>query len=602
VIGLVIKSLFPDHDGTFALVQRLLVENALPHWRRYAGAYVLMAIMAGCTAASAYLLGSAINQAYVIRSFAGVAVVAVLIVVLSAIKGFANYGQAVMLSRIGARIVAENQRRTLLKLLNEGLPFFGLRHSSEFLARLAAGANGASVVVNLLVTAAGRDLLTVVGNCIVMMVADPMLLLLSLVVVPPALMVLRKLIRRINTIARSQFTGGAQIMETLQETVQGIRIVKAFTLEEQMRAKFDTSVGTVERDSVKMARVSNRASPLMETLGGIAIALVVIYGGHRVIIGGATPGAFFSFITAFLLAYEPAKRLAKLNLDLSTGLVGVRVLFEIIDTPATEPLDDKAPPLALQDARVEFANVSFAYRPGEPVLKNMSFVAEPSKVTALVGYSGGGKSTVLNLILRFYDVQGGRITIDGQDIAMVSRRSLRRQVAYVGQDVHLFSGSIRDNIAFGRPGATAAQIEAAARAAHAHDFIMSFPKGYDSPVGEHGVSLSGGQRQRIAIACALIKNAPIILLDEATAALDAESEKHVQEAIAELCNGRTTIMIAHRLSTIMHADKILVVEGGQIVETGRHEELMRRGGRYASFYRLQLQHDADSVVPAAAAI
>jgi ATP-binding cassette subfamily B protein len=256
----------------------------------------------------------------------------------------------------------------------------------------------------------------------------------------------------------------------------------------------------------------------------------------------------------------------------------------------------------LQDARVEFANVEFAYRASEPVLKSLSFVAEPSKVTALVGHSGGGKSTVLNLILRFYDVQEGRITIDGQDIAGVSRRSLRRQIAYVGQDVHLFSGSIRDNIALGRPGATDAEIKAAARAAHAHDFIMSFPKGYDSPVGEHGVSLSGGQRQRVAIACALIKNAPIILLDEATAALDAESEKHVQEAVAELCKGRTTIMIAHRLSTIMHADKIVVIEAGQVVETGRHEELLRRGGRYASFYRLQLQHDADSPMPAAAAL
>jgi ATP-binding cassette subfamily B protein len=388
----------------------------------------------------------------------------------------------------------------------------------------------------------------------------------------------------------------------MQETVQGIRIVKAFTLEDQMRAKFDASVGTLERDSVKMARVSNRAGPLMETLGGIAIGLVVIYGGYRVIVGGASPGAFFTFIAAFLLAYEPAKRLAKLNLDLSNGLVGVRVLFEILDTSATEPIDDKAPPLVLKDARVEFADVSFAYRPGEPVLRDLSFVAEPSKVTALVGHSGGGKSTVLNLILRFYDVQDGRITIDGQDIAAVSRRSLRRQIAYVGQDVHLFSGSIRDNIAFGRPGVTQDEIEAAARAAHAHDFIMGFPKGYDSPVGEHGVQVSGGQRQRVAIARALIKNAPIILLDEATAALDSESEKHVQEAIAELCKGRTTIMIAHRLSTIMHADKIVVIEGGQIVETGRHEELFRRGGRYASFYRLQLQHDGDSSVPAAAAL
>jgi ATP-binding cassette subfamily B protein len=602
VIGSATRKLFADPHGTPALVQRLLVENALPHWRRYAVAYVLMAIMAACTAGSAYLLGSAINQAYVDRNFTGVAAVALAIVLVSAIKGFANYGQSVMLARIGARIVAENQRRTLVKLLNEGLPFFGRRHSTEFLARLSTGATSASVVVNLLVSAAGRDLLTVAGNCIVMLIGDPVLLLMFLLVVAPCLKVLRKLIRRINVIAMSQFTGGAKIWEALQETVQGIRIVKAFTLEEQMRAKFDASVGGLERDSVQMARVSNRAGPLMEMLGGMAIGAVVIYGGYRVIIGGASPGAFFTFIAAFLLAYEPAKRLAKLNLDLTNGLVGVRMLFEILDTPATEPIDDKAPPLALKDARVEFAAVSFAYRPGEPVLRDFSFVAEPSKVTALVGHSGGGKSTVLSLILRFYDVQDGRITIDDQDIAAVSRRSLRRQIAYVGQDVHLFSGSIRDNIAFGRPGATSDEIEAAARAAHAHDFIMSFPKGYDSPVGEHGVQLSGGQRQRVAIARALIKNAPIILLDEATAALDSESEKHVQEAVAELCKGRTTIVIAHRLSTIMHADKIVVIEGGQISETGRHEELLRRGGRYASFYRLQLQHDADTAAPAAAVL
>jgi ATP-binding cassette subfamily B protein len=599
VIRSAINSLFADPNGTPALVRRLLVENAWPHRRQYALAYVLMAIMAAATGGSAYLLGKGINQAYVDRNFVGVTVVAALIILVSAVRGFAAYGQALVMARIGACIVAENQRRTLLKLLNEGLPFFGRRHSTEFLARLTAGANSASVVVNLFVAAAGRDLLTLLATCAVMMVGDPVLLLLFLVVIAPSMKVLRKLIRRINAIAMSQFTGGAQIMETLQETVQGIRIVKAFTLEEQMRAKFDASVGKLEHDSVKMARVSNRAGPLMDTLGGIAIALVVIYGGYRVIVGGSTPGAFFSFITAFLLAYEPAKRLAKLNLDLTNGLVGVRVLFEILDTPASEPIDDNAPRLALKDARVEFANVGFAYRAGEPVLKNFSFVAEPSKVTALVGHSGGGKSTVLNLILRFYDLQQGRITIDGQDIAAVSRRSLRRQIAYVGQDVHLFSGSIRDNIALGRPGATDAEIEAAARAAHAHDFIMRFPKGYDSPVGEHGVSLSGGQRQRVAIACALIKDAPIILLDEATAALDAESEKHVQEAVAELCKGRTTIMIAHRLSTIMHADKIVVIESGQVVDTGRHEELLRRGGRYASFYRLQLQHDADSPAPAA---
>ena len=601
VTGSIFKSPFADRDGTASLLRRLLTENAVGHWRLYAIAFALMGIAAGATAASAYLLGSVINQAYVERSFPGVVALAATIVALFATKGFANYGQTVMLSRIGARIVAENQRRMFDKLLNEGLGFFANRHSTDFLARLPAGAAGASFVVNLMITAVGRDLLSVIGLGAVMVFQDPMLSLVSLVALPPVLLVLRKMIRRINAIARSQFTGGAEILETMQETVQGIRIVKAFTLEEQMRRKFDLSVVEFERESVKLARLANRASPLKETLGGAAIALAIVYGGDRVIVGGATPGAFFSFIAAFLLAYEPAKRLAKLNIDLSGGLVGVRVMYEIVDGAASEPIEDALPPLSLTQARVEFADVGFAYRPDEPVLRDMSFVAEPSRVTALVGPSGGGKSTVLNLILRLYDAQSGKVFIDGQDITTTSRRSLRGQIGYVGQDVQLFSGTIRDNIAFGKLGATEAEIMAAARAAHAHDFIAGFPLGYDSPVGEHGTRLSGGQRQRIAVARALIKNAPIILLDEATAALDSESERYVQEAVAELCKGRTTVVIAHRLSTIMHADRILVVEDGQIAEAGRHEELLRRGGRYASFYRLQLQHHDADPVPAAAA-
>ena len=347
-----------------------------------------------------------------------------------------------------------------------------------------------------------------------------------------------------------------------------------------------------------MARAANRASPLMETLGGFTIALATIYGGYRVIETGATPGEFVSFLAAFLLAYEPAKRLARLNIDLNNNLVGVRVLYEVIDSPSGEPSDDGLPPLKLTTARLEFADVHFAYHAGTPVLRGMSFVAQPGKLTALVGPSGGGKSTVLSLILRFYDADAGRILIDGQDITTVSRRSLREETAYVGQIVHLFRGTIRENIALGRLDASEAEIVAAAKAAHAHEFILAFPAGYDTPVGEHGLQLSGGQRQRIAVARALIKDAPIILLDEATAALDSESERHVQEAIAELCKGRTTIVIAHRLSTIMHADCILVVEGGLIVESGRHDELLRKGGRYASFYRLQLKEQAPAREPA----
>jgi ATP-binding cassette, subfamily B, bacterial MsbA len=575
--------------SAIALIRRLLTEQGLSHWRKYAIAFVMMAVSAGCTAFSAYLIGDVINQAYVNHNLTGIITLGFATMALFATKGAATYGHTVMLSRIGNRIVADNQRAVFAKLLKEGLGFFSDRHSTEFIARLTAGAAAATQILNLLITSLGRDALSLIGLVTVMVVQDPLMSFLSFVVAPPAFFVLRKLVRRIHGIARSQFHGNTRIIETLQETLQGIRIVKAFTLEDEMRARFDSNVTAVESEANKMARVGSRASPLMETLGGIAIAIAIMYGGYRVIDTGATPGQFFSFITAFLLAYEPAKRLARLNVELNSGLVGVRILFEVLDSPPSEPDDSNNPALQVTAARVELDDVRFAYRPDEPVLRDMSFVAEPGKLTALVGPSGSGKSTVINLILRFYAPQRGKIIIDGQDIADVSGQSLREHLAYVGQDVFLFRGTIRENIAFGKPGATDDEIVAAAKGAFAHDFILSFPRGYDTPVGEHGLQLSGGQRQRVAIARALIKNAPIILLDEATASLDSESELQVREAMEHLCQGRTTIAIAHRLHTVAHADRIHVIEDGRVVESGRHDELLRKGGRYAAFYRLQLK-------------
>jgi ATP-binding cassette, subfamily B, bacterial MsbA len=575
--------------STSVLVRRLLVDEALGYWPRYAIAFVLMGIAAGATALTAYLLGTMTNEAYVNHNFHGIVVIGVIAAVIFATKGVATYGAAVMLSRIGNSIVANNQRRLFDKLLQQNIGFFADRHSSEFIARLTTGAAAVGQVINLLITAIGRDLMSLIGLTIVMVIQDPVMALIGLITVPPAFYFLRKLIRRVRNIARIQFTGGTRIIETVQEALQGLRMVKAFALEDEMRRRLERRVADVQHESNKMARISNRASPLMEMLGGITVALATIYGGYRVIETGATPGQFVSFLAAFLLAYEPAKRLARLNIDLNNNLVGVRVLYEVIDSPSGEPNDDNLAPLKLTRARVEFSEVGFAYRDDTPVLRGMSFVAKPGKVTALVGPSGGGKSTVLNLLLRFYDVDSGSILIDGQNIASVSRRSLRHEIAYVGQIVHLFRGTIRENIALGKLRGTDAEVIAAAKAAHAHDFIMSFPAGYDTPVGEHGLQLSGGQRQRVAIARALIKNSPIILLDEATASLDSESERHVQEAFAELCKGRTTLVIAHRLSTIMHADCILVVENGTVVESGCHNELLRKGVRYASFYRLQFK-------------
>jgi ATP-binding cassette, subfamily B, bacterial MsbA len=585
--------------GAYEIVRRLLLEQGLRHWRKYLIAFILMGIAAGATAASAYLIGTVVNEAYVSRNFPGIVILGGVTVALFASKGLATYGFSVMLSRIGNRIIADNQRAVFAKLLNEGLGFFSDRHSTEFIARLTTGSAAATQILNLLITSIGRDFLSLIGLVAVMVWQDPLMSFFSFVVAPPAFFVLRKLVRRIYSIARSQFHGNTRVVETLQETLQGIRIVKAFTLEGIIRERFDRNVAAVEHEANKMARVSNRASPLMETLGGCAIAIALIYAGYRVVVTGATPGQFFSFITAFLLAYEPAKRLARLNIELNSGLVGVRILFEILDSPPSEPADDDKPPLHIKNARITFDDVHFAYRSEEAVLRGMTFVAEAGKLTSLVGPSGGGKSTVFNLIMRFYEFEHGKILIDEQDITKVSRRSLRRHIAYVGQDVFLFRGTIRENIAFGKPGASEDEIVAAAQGAFAHDFILSFPRGYDTPVGEHGLQLSGGERQRIAIARALIKNAPIILLDEATAALDSESELQVREAMERLCRGRTSLAIAHRLHTVSHADHIYVIEDGRVVESGRHDELLRKHGRYATFYRLQLK-EQETRAPVAA--
>jgi ATP-binding cassette, subfamily B, bacterial MsbA len=590
------RKITDDPYGAAILIRRLIMEQGAAYWRRYLYAFVLMGVVAGATSLSAYVLGEAINKAYVDKNVPGIAIFSGIILLLFIVRGIAIYAQTVTLSKISNAILANNQRRLFSKLMSESVAFFSERHSSEFLARLTQGANSVTQVLNLLINAVGRDLLLLIGLVAVMLIQDAYMAMLGFLIAPPAMLFLRKLVKRIRGLAYTQFTGTADILETMQESLQGIRTVKAFTLEETMRERIDESIAAVERNANKMARVSNRSSPLMETLGGLAVAGGLMYGGYGVVMLNATPGQFFSFLTAFLMAYEPAKRLARLNIDLNSHLVGARMLLEVVDSPASELSDDDKPALELTDARVELRDVSFAYRPNELVLNRMSFVAEPGKMTALVGPSGGGKSTVLALLLRFYEVTRGEILIDGQSIAKVSRRSLRQQTAYVGQDVYLFRDTVRANIAFGKEGATEAEIIDAAKAACAHEFIMSFPLGYDTPVGEHGTQLSGGQRQRIAVARALIKNAPIILLDEATAALDSESEKQVQEAIEHLCQNRTTIVIAHRLHTIMHADTILVVEAGEIVERGRHDDLLRRGGRYASFFRLQ-QRETTTLAP-----
>lgn len=575
------------NSDDIALIRRIVVENVPRHWRGYALAFAMTAIVAGCTSYTAYLIGSIVNATYLQRNFAAVATLSATLVGLFALRGLATYGHAVAVARVGNRITAETQRRLFDKLLKQGVNYFAHRHSSEFMANAVIGAPAIGNILNQMVLTLGRDLLSMVCLIGVMIWQDPTLSLICLAVMPLALVGVQKLVVRARRIASTHFAGATEMLATLQETVQGFKIVKAFTLEEMLRSRVDGNIAKLESASNRLARVSNRSSPLIEALGGIAIGMACLYGGYRVLEANAAPGEFVSFMTAFLLAFEPARRVGRLKLDISGYLATSDGLFKFFDARPTEDDDTGKPPLRPTAGRIELSNVAFAYRNDTPVLRDLSLIAEPGRLTALVGPSGGGKTTVFNLLLGFYDAVGGQVAIDGQDVREVSRYSLRSQIAYVGQDIFLFQGNIRDNIRIGKLGASEEEVVEAAKAAFAHDFIMSFPAGYATPVGEGGSQLSLGQRQRIAVARAFIRNTPIVLLDEPTASLDSESEHKVQAAIRRLCAAKTTLAIAHRLNTILDADRILVIEHGRIVESGRHEELLRLNGRYATFFRLQ---------------
>ncbi len=581
------KKVFADPYSAPSLIRRLLVEHAIRRWRAYAFVLVMMSIMAASTAAAAYLIGHAVNEAYVNRNITAVLSVCAGIIVVSTLKGLATYFQALELARISNGIVADNQRRLFEKLLQQGLGFFADRHSSEFSARITWGARSASDTINTLVTSLGRDAMSLIGLLGVMIFQSPALSLLSFIVLPMAVLLTRGAIKRVRLIVRNEFGASADILEALQETVQGFKIIEAFNLHSLMRNRINTNVDNIEKVSNKLARAMNFTNPMMESLGGIAIALVIFAGGYQTVVLNGSPGEYISFITAFLLAYEPAKRLTRLNIELSNSLTGVRILFEFFDLPERSDDSSKAD-IKVSRGCVEFRNVEFSYRPDTPVLRGASLTAEPGCVTALVGPSGGGKSTIFNLLLRLYENYRGSIFIDGTEISTVSRKLLRDHFAFVGQDAFLFRGSVRENIALGNPDATEADIIAAAKAAHAHEFIDRFPSRYDTQVGEHGLQLSGGQRQRISVARALIRKASIILLDEPTSFLDTQTEQYVNLAISKLFSGRTRLIIAHRLNTIINADNIYVIEDGRIVESGHHQFLLNHGARYAHFFNLHL--------------
>ncbi|MCM5557666.1 ABC transporter transmembrane domain-containing protein [Pleomorphomonas sp. JP5] len=576
---------------------RLFRANFRPYARRYAFALSMMVIAALATAGSAYIIKDIINKIFIDKDGALVFVIAGAIVFIYLVKGFATYFSSVTLTKIGNSMVARLQRQLYDAVLRQDIVFFQRHALGDIMVRISQNASAARAAIDLIVLSLGRDLFTLVSLVAVMVVQNPIMSGLSLLIAPPAIYGITHLLKKVRTAARKEVVTSAQIVTIVQESVQGIRVVKSFGLEDRLRAAFNVATGNVETLSNRIATLGARSSPLMETLGGLAIAFVVMFGGYQIVHYNADPGAFFSFITALLMAYEPAKRLARFNLDLEKALVGVRMMYEVLDeVPELQSAPD-AVEAKFDSAAVTFDRVDFAY--GEaPVLKGLSLTAPENSVVALVGPSGAGKSTVFSLVERFYDPTGGAVLVNGTDIRRFTVESLRRHVALVTQDTFLFDGSVAANIADGRPDASRAEIEAAARDANAYDFIMAMPDGFDSRVGEGGGNLSGGQRQRIAIARAILRQAPILLLDEATSALDAQAERDIQEALGRLMKGRTTFVIAHRLATVRDADIIYVMDKGEVVQKGNHEQLMAEGGLYAHLRALQFKDEKPDAVAA----
>ncbi|KJF70474.1 MULTISPECIES: ABC transporter ATP-binding protein [Rhizobium/Agrobacterium group] len=573
------------------LLARLFKENFKKHVGWYAAAIAAMVVVAGTTSLSAWIMRDIVNSVYLKQGFDVVLKIAFAVATIFIVKGLATFVQSYYLSKAGNSIVAEQQRKIYDRLLKQGVSFFQNLPSSELLIRVTYNAQAARSVIDTIVTSFIRDLLSLVGLIIVMFAQNFLLSAISMIIGPIAILSVRLVLRRVRKIMEAELASLGEIVNVVQETSIGVRVIKAFSLEKLMRQRMNKAVSDVEQRANGIAKLEAATSPIMETLSGLAIAVVIAVSGYTVLEKGGSPGDLMAFITALLLAYEPAKRLARMRVQIEGGMIGVRMMFEVLDAPLTLTEKKDAAPLPKASGDVALKNVSFEYVSGQPVLKDVSVLFEGGKMTALVGPSGSGKSTIINLMMRLYDPQNGSVEINGMDLRDVSFASLREHVSYVGQETFLFSGTVKHNISVGRDNATEEEIIAAAKAANAHDFIMKMANGYDTKLGENGSGLSGGQRQRVAIARAMLRDADILILDEATSALDSESEALVRDALERLTHNKTSIVIAHRLSTINRADKIVVMDNGEVVEQGSRRELLETDGLYKRLHTIQFDAD-----------
>lgn len=589
-----------SHATSDALIRRLVKEQLWPQRKRVALTFICMVLVAGASASMIYLLKDVVDEVLVAKDRGMLYLLPGVIIGLAMISGIAGYFEAVNMEVIGHRMVANLQRLMYRGIIWADLQFFHDNSVGRLISRFINDAGLLRFSVAKALTGLLKDSLLVVFLMTILVVHNWFLALLTIVVFPLALYPIVRIGKRMRKISRNTQVETGELTTLLDETFQGARHVKAYTMEEQETQRATGAIEKIFALTRKAARVQAISRPLMETLGGIALALAILYGGSQVIEGSMTTGELASFLAALLAAYKPMKNIANLNATLQQGLAAAQRVFTILDLRPQISDRDGARPFTRIRGDITFENVHFRYTAKGTALQGIDLDIAAGKTVALVGPSGAGKSTILNLIPRFYDAETGTVRIDGHDVRDVTLESLRAGIALVSQEISLFDDTIRANIAYGKPGAIEDEIVAAARDAGAHEFITGLPDGYDTHVGGRGTKLSGGQRQRIAIARAMVKDAPILLLDEATSALDTETERQVQAALARLKQGRTTVVIAHRLSTILDADTIFVMENGRVTESGTHSELLTRSGAYARLYALQFSGEDGAEPPAAA--
>lgn len=571
-------------------IYKRLIRLSKPHIAKFLLAMICMLMVGGLTSALAFLVKPVLDDIFMKKNAAMLKWIPMAIIAIYMLKGFCNYAQTMLMSYIGQRVVADVRNRLYRVIQTQSMSFFTKNPTGVLMSRITNDVNSMQGAVSEAVTSLMKDSFTLICLLFVIFYRDWQLALVAMIIFPLTIYPIATFGRKMRKVAtRTQVSMGS-LTSLLQETISGTRIVKAFGREDHESSRFSKENENLLKLTLKSVSISAVSSPFMEFLGGVGISAIIFYGGYQVIQGVSTPGTFFSFLTALIMLYEPIKRLTNVNNTIQQGIAGAQRVFAIIDMIPDIRNRPGAVNMPAISRAIDIRNVTFRYEDTD-VLKNINLTIPAGEAIAFVGMSGGGKTTLVNLIPRFYDVTEGQIRIDDMDIRDVTIESLRRQIGIVTQQTILFNDTVGNNILYGDIEKTQDDVIRAAKAANAHHFIMSLPAGYDTVIGEQGTKLSGGERQRISIARALLKDAPILILDEATSSLDTEAEIEVQEALEYLMKGRTTLIIAHRLSTIRNADRIIVLVNGEIVEQGTHEVLLEKKGEYFKLYQMQFKND-----------